>query len=245
MTIRDCCKDSMFVCQLCYPRKETSIHYAQIAGRFVYCQCLKDELLRYPGPAGIKGVRSEYLLLNCHYRNLVSLPCDYDYVGKPLEEMPCGVSIEVCEGYAKQDVLIMEEEQAMTFADTDYFYSKAQLHTIQTQKFPLFNLNGVIIGTVFIINDFFPAAPNLMRMPDFANLTKPLSMTETRLVYCKRIGLSDKDTAIKLGVSTSTVRSLKARVRDKTRLTLEQLKQLLSADINKKLINKKDSFRIK
>lgn len=235
----------MFICQLCYPRKETSIHYAQVVGRFVYCQCLENELLRYPGPAGIKGLKSEYLLLNCHYRNLVSLPCDYNYEGKLLEDMPCSVSADVCEGYASQDVLIMEEEQAMTFADTDHFYSKTQLHTVQTQKFPLFNFEGVIIGTVFIINDFFPADPKLMRMPDFSNLTRPLSMTETRLVYCKRIGLSDKETAIKLGVSSSTVRSLKARVRDKTSLTLDQLRQLLSADENKNLITKKDSFRIK
>lgn len=246
MRLRDCCKDSMFICRRCYPRKETSIHYAQIAGKFVYCQCLEKELLRYPGPAGIKGIESEYKLLNCHYRNLVSLPCEYEYYGKRLEEMPGSVSNEVCASYASQDMLVMEEQQAMTFADTDRFYDENQLHTVQTQKFPLFNFKGVVIGTVFLINDFFPTSnKNSVKMPDFSNLTKPLSMTETRLIYCKRIGLSDRETAVKLGVSESTVRSLKARVRDKTALTVDQLKRLLSTNINKTLITQKDSFRIK
>lgn len=247
MRIHDCCKDSPFICRRCYPCKETSIHYGQLAGRFVYCQCLEKELLKYPGPAGIKGLLSENILMNCHYHNLVDLPCDYDYYGKRLEDMPSCVAREVCESYARQDFLIIEEQQAMTFADTDYFYADSdRLYTVQTQKFPLFNLRGDVIGIVFLINDFFPSAiEGMFKMPDFSNVSNPLSMAETRLIYCKRLGLSDREAATKLGVSESTVRTLKARIRDKTNLTVEQLRQVLSKDVSGVLINKKDSFRVR
>lgn len=247
MRKRDCCRDSPYICRRCYPRKETSIHYAQLAGRFVHCQCLEKELLRYPGPAGIKGLSSENILLNCHYCNLVDLPCDYDYYGNPLEDMPSCVSREVCESYARQDALIIEEQQAMTFADTDYFYADTeQLHTVQTQKFPLFNFNGDVIGIVFLINDFFPSSvEGMFKMPDFSNLAKPLSMAETRLIYCKRLGLSDSEAAAKMGVNPSTVRTLKTRIRDKTNLTVDQLRRVLSKDVSRVLIKKKDSFRVR
>ncbi|MFA0125218.1 hypothetical protein AB4400_28035, partial [Vibrio sp. 10N.261.48.A2] len=99
--------------------------------------------MRYPGPAGIKGVNSEYLVMNCHYRELVDLPCGYSFYGKRLEEMPTCVSDEVAKGYAMQDQLIMEERQAMVFADCDYFFGdRVKLHTVETQKYPLIDLNG-------------------------------------------------------------------------------------------------------
>lgn len=82
-------------------------------------------------------------------------------------------------------------------------------------------------------------------MPDFSNLATPLSMAETRLIYCKRLGLSDSEAAAKMGVNPSTVRTLKARIRDKTNLTVDQLRRVLSKNVSRALIKKKDSFRVR
>lgn len=246
-TYNECLEKNKHLCRRCYPRKDTSIHHGIRSGQFVLCDCLVAELMRYPGPAGIKGLDSEYLVMNCHYRELVDLPCGYAFYGKRFEEMPTCVSNEVAQGYAIQDKLIMEEHQAMVFADCDYFFgSSVKLHTIETQKYPLVDLNGNLMGTAFLINDFFRVTESRhVKVPDFADLANPLSMAETRLIFCKRMGLSDKESAERLGVTPSTVRSMKARIRDKTGYSVSELRTLLSTCSSTKLITKTDSFRIR
>ncbi|MEB5557043.1 PAS domain-containing protein [Vibrio cholerae] len=245
-TYNDCLKNNKHLCRRCYPRKDTSIHHGIHSGRFVLCDCLITELMRYPGSAGIKGLNSEYLVMNCHYRELVDLPCGYDFYGKRLEEMPTCVSDDVAMGYSIQDKLVMEERQAMVFADCDYFFgNRGKLHTIETQKYPLTDLNGNLIGTAFLINDFFRVDDSRhIKIPDLSDLANPLSLTEARLVFCKRMGLSDKESAEKLGVTESTVRSMKARIRDKTGYSVAELRTLLSNTLSPFLLAKADSFRI-
>ncbi|MFW1108376.1 PAS domain-containing protein [Vibrio parahaemolyticus] len=245
-TYNECLDKNKHICRRCYPRKDTSIHHGIHSGQFVYCDCLVAELMRYPGPAGIKGLHSDYLIMNCHYRELVDLPCGYDFHGKRLEEMPSCVRDDVARGYAIQDKLVMEEQQAMVFADCDYFFGNSdKLHTIETQKYPLFSLDGELMGTVFLINDFFRSNDNRhLKLPDFSSLSTPLSMAEARLVFCKRMGLSDKESAKKLDITASTVRSMKSRIRDKTGYSVAELRFLLSTNSSVQLITKSDSFRV-
>lgn len=245
-TYNNCLNKNNYLCKRCYPRKDTSIHHGISSGVFVLCDCLIVEIMRYPGPAGIKGLNSEYLSMNCHYRELVDLPCGYDFYGKTLEQMPTCVDDEVARGYAIQDMLIMQEMQAMVFADCDYFFGNSRkLHTIETQKYPLLDLSGNLIGTTFLINDFFDVGNSRhVKVPDFADLENPLSLAETRLVFCKRMGLSDKESAKRLDVSSSTVRTMKSRIRDKTGYTVSELREVMSNKSSHKLINKSDSFRI-
>lgn len=244
---KDCLKKNKHLCQRCYPRKDTSIHYGIHAGQFVLCDCLIAELMRYPGPAGIKGLNSEFLIMNCRYRELVDLPCGYSFYGKRLEEMPSCVRHETAKSYDMQDRLIMEERQAMIFADCDYFFGDSiKLHTVETQKYPLIDLSGNLIGIAFLINDFFrPMDSRHVKLPDFADLSTPLSMAESRLVFCKKMGLSDKESAERLGITPSTVRSIKARIRDKTGYSMSELRTLLSSHSSFRLITKSDSFRIR
>ncbi|MBT2909457.1 hypothetical protein PL84_02550 [Vibrio anguillarum] len=206
-----------------------------------------SELMRYPGPSGIKGVNSEYLVMNCHYRELVDLPCGYDFYGKRLEDIPTCVSDDVAIGYGIQDKLVMEERQAMVFADCDYFFgNRSKLHAIETQKYPLTDLNGNLIGTAFLINDFFRVDDTRhIKIPDFSNLASPLSLSEARLVFCKKKGLSDKESSEKLGVTESTVRSMKARIRDKTGYSVAELRVLLSSSLSTFVLAKADSFRVR
>ncbi|WP_059108291.1 helix-turn-helix transcriptional regulator [Candidatus Williamhamiltonella defendens] len=171
-------------------------------------------------PWGIKDNQSRFVYINEAASDMGNIPAGFDFEGRRDDEFPCPWAELAPEIYA-HDRKAEQSKEGAEAIENSYFGRNAVLEPWLCSKFPFFNDEGQVSGTVFYakrfsfisICDFF----NNLK-PSIINLTPPVdTFTEKELdiIFYAIQKLSTKDIATKLSLSHRAVENKLQKIYEK------------------------------
>ncbi|ATW34866.1 helix-turn-helix transcriptional regulator [Candidatus Williamhamiltonella defendens] len=171
-------------------------------------------------PWGIKDNQSRTVYINEAALDFANIPVGFDFEGRLDQEFPCPWA-ELAPELQAQDRKAESSHKPEEAIVTSYYTRNAVLEPYYLPKFPIYNKEGDVLGTIWCakkfsfisISEFF----NSLK-PSVVNLTPPVdTFTEKELdiIFYAFQKLSTKDIATKLSLSHRTVENRLQRIYDK------------------------------
>ncbi|WP_339051358.1 helix-turn-helix transcriptional regulator [Candidatus Hamiltonella endosymbiont of Tuberolachnus salignus] len=175
-------------------------------------------------PWGIKDNQSKFVYLNKAALDMGNIPAGFDFEGRRDEEFPCPWAEIATEIYA-HDRKAEQSKEGVEAIEHSYFGRNAVLEPWLCSKFPFFNDEGQVSGTVCYAKRF-----SFISICDFFNNLKPSVVTltppvdtfterELNIIFYAFHKLSSKDIAKKLCLSHRAVENRLQRIYEKTGVT--------------------------
>lgn len=161
-------------------------------------------------PWAVKDNQSRFIYINETGVNFLGLPPGFDFEGKGDEELPISCA-EYAEEFKAHDRKAESSKDGAEIIVTSDFWRKEVLEPYYCPKFPIYNNEGDILGTVFYAKKFsFVSVCDFFSKlkPSVITLTPPVdtfSEKELDIIFYAIQKLSSKEIASKLFLSHRTV----------------------------------------
>ncbi|MGN1512395.1 helix-turn-helix transcriptional regulator [Yersinia enterocolitica] len=171
-------------------------------------------------PWAIKDNNSKFVYLNESCLDLFDIQPGFDFEGRLDEEMPCSWS-EYSDDFKAHDRKAEQSREGAEIIVTSSFGRERVLSPWYFPKFPIYNQNGKVLGTVFFgkkfnfisICDFFNSL-----IPSVITLTPPVddfSERELDIIFYAIQKMTAKEIAEKLSLSNRTIENRLRFIYDK------------------------------
>ncbi|WP_392435162.1 helix-turn-helix transcriptional regulator [Yersinia sp. HM-2024] len=171
-------------------------------------------------PWAIKDNESKFVYLNESCLDLFDIQPDFDFEGRLDEEMPCSWS-EYSDDFKAHDRQAEQSREGAEIIVTSPFGREKILSPWYFPKFPIYNQNGDVLGTVFFgkkfnfisVCDFFKSLK-----PSVITLTPPVdnfSEKELDIIFYAIQKMTAKEIAEKLFLSNRTIENRLRFIYDK------------------------------
>lgn len=181
-------------------------------------------------PWAIKDNNSKFVYLNESCLDLFDIQPGFDFEGRLDEEMPCQWS-EYSDDFKAHDRKAEQSREGAEIIVTSPFGRERILSPWYFPKFPIYNLNGDVLGTVFFGKKF-----NFISVCDFFNNLQPSVVTltppvdnfserELDIIFYAIQKLSAKEIAEKLFLSNRTIENRLKAIYEK--IGCHSLKELI------------------
>ncbi len=181
-------------------------------------------------PWAIKDNNSKFVYLNESCLDLFDIQPGFDFEGRLDEEMPCSWS-EYSDDFKAHDRKAEQSREGAEIIVTSSFGRERVISPWYFPKFPIYNQNGKVLGTVFFGKKF-----NFISICDFFNSLKPSVITltppvdgfserELDIIFYAIQKMTDKEIAVKLSLSNRTIENRLRFIYDK--VGCHSLKELI------------------
>ncbi|EPS8491620.1 helix-turn-helix transcriptional regulator [Yersinia enterocolitica] len=181
-------------------------------------------------PWAIKDNNSKFVYLNESCLDLFDIQPGFDFEGRLDEEMPCSWS-EYSDDFKAHDRKAEQSREGAEIIVTSSFGRERVLSPWYFPKFPIYNQNGKVLGTVFFGKKF-----NFISICDFFNSLKPSVITltppvddfserELDIIFYAIQKMTAKEIAEKLSLSNRTIENRLRFIYDK--VGCHSLKELI------------------
>lgn len=171
-------------------------------------------------PWAIKDNNSKFVYLNESCLDLFDIQPGFDFEGRLDEEMPCSWS-EYSDDFKAHDRKAEQSREGAEIIVTSSFGRERVLSPWYFPKFPIYNQNGKVLGTVFFCKKF-----NFISICDFFNSLKPSVITltppvddfserELDIIFYAIQKMTAKEIAEKLSLSNRTIENRLRFIYDK------------------------------
>ncbi|HDL7748573.1 TPA: PAS domain-containing protein [Yersinia enterocolitica] len=171
-------------------------------------------------PWAIKDNNSKFVYLNESCLDLFDIQPGFDFEGRLDEEMPCSWS-EYSDDFKAHDRKAEQSREGAEIIVTSSFGRERVLSPWYFPKFPIYNQNGKVLGTVFFGKKF-----NFISICDFFNSLKPSVITltppvdgfserELDIIFYAIQKMTAKEIAEKLSLSNRTIENRLRFIYDK------------------------------
>lgn len=171
-------------------------------------------------PWAIKDNNSKFVYLNESCLDLFYIQSGFDFEGRLDEEMPCSWS-EYSDDFKAHDRKAEQSREGAEIIVTSSFGRERVLSPWYFPKFPIYNQNGKVLGTVFFGKKF-----NFISICDFFNSLKPSVITltppvddfserELDIIFYAIQKMTAKEIAEKLSLSNRTIENRLRFIYDK------------------------------
>lgn len=196
-------------------------------------------------PWGIKNKESKFVYLNKASIEFLNIPTGFDFEGRRDDEFPCAWS-ELAPDFQKQDRAAEESSLGADVITTSYYGRQAVIEPYYCPKFAINDNQGEILGTAYYIQKF-----KLLSVSEFFDSLKPSVITltppdatftesELDIIFYARQGLSEKEIAERLFLSTKALEARLAGIYSKISVqSLSQLNEYCRATALKNYMPKK------
>lgn len=161
-------------------------------------------------PWGIRDNESRMVYINHTAKNFLNIPKGFDFEGRLDQDFPCPWS-ELADEFSAQDRKAETSQDGAEVIATSYYSKGDVLEPWYCAKFPIYNSEGLVLGTTFYAKKF-----SFVSVYDFFNSLKPSVVTltppespfnekELELIFYALQRLSSKEIAQKLLLSYRTV----------------------------------------
>ncbi|AJI83967.1 LuxR family transcriptional regulatory protein [Yersinia enterocolitica] len=181
-------------------------------------------------PWAIKDNNSKFVYLNESCLDLFDIQPGFDFEGRLDEEMPCSWS-EYSDDFKAHDRKAEQSREGAEIIVTSSFGRERVISPWYFPKFPIYNQNGKVLGTVFFGKKF-----NFISICDFFNSLKPSVITltppvdgfserELDIIFYAIQKMTAKEIAVKLSLSNRTIENRLRFIYDK--VGCHSLKELI------------------
>ncbi|HII2981111.1 TPA: helix-turn-helix transcriptional regulator [Yersinia enterocolitica] len=181
-------------------------------------------------PWAIKDNSSKFVYLNESCLDLFDIQPGFDFEGRLDEEMPCSWS-EYSDDFKAHDRKAEQSREGAEIIVTSSFGRERVISPWYFPKFPIYNQNGKVLGTVFFGKKF-----NFISICDFFNSLKPSVITltppvddfserELDIIFYAIQKMTAKEIAVKLSLSNRTIENRLRFIYDK--VGCHSLKELI------------------
>ncbi|CNG08112.1 helix-turn-helix transcriptional regulator [Yersinia enterocolitica] len=171
-------------------------------------------------PWAIKDNNSKFVYLNESCLDLFDIQPGFDFEGRLDEEMPCSWS-EYSDDFKAHDRKAEQSREGAEIIVTSSFGRERVLSPWYFPKFPIYNQNGKVLGTVFFGKNF-----NFISICDFFYSLKPSVITltppvddfserELDIIFYAIQKMTAKEIAEKLSLSNRTIENRLRFIYDK------------------------------
>ncbi|ATW33605.1 MULTISPECIES: helix-turn-helix transcriptional regulator [Candidatus Williamhamiltonella] len=175
-------------------------------------------------PWGIKDKESRFVYLNQAAVDFCNIPKGFDFEGRLDSELPVPW-YELAPELQAHDRKAEQSKEGAEVIETSYFGRNAVLEPWLCSKFPFYNDEGEVSGTIFYAKKF-----SFISISDFFNHLKPSVVTltppvdtftekELDIIFYAFQRLSSKEIATKLSLSHRTVENRLQKIYEKTGVT--------------------------